>query len=97
MLEKKNDHLPRLLHSSPNLSRSNNSPIGSPHPASNHSCSQNLASWHGHASKLGWSPATAANPWSQSQWSVSSDDSTPMAGGCGLSARACRAESLSWL
>lgn len=36
-LLKKNDHLPRFLHSSLNVSRSNSSPIGIPQPASSHS------------------------------------------------------------
>lgn len=88
ILEKKNDHRSRFLHSSLNLSKSNNSPIGIPHPARSHSWSQKSVFWQGHASKLGWSPTTAEKFSSHSHRRVSSQDSTPTAGGVWRSANA---------
>lgn len=68
-------------HSWPRRSKSKSSPIGRPQPASNHSCRKKSGFWQGYASKLGISPATAANPLSQIHRSISFDDLTPMTGG----------------
>jgi hypothetical protein len=80
-LLKKNEYLFSFLHSSANRSKSNNSPIGNPHPASSHSCIQCVVLWNGIASKAGMSPTTAENFFSQIQRSSSSAARTPIAGG----------------
>src|SRR6187402_2041855 len=79
ILLKKKVHFLSLLHSSASFSRSNNSPIGKPQPANSHSCIQKSSLWNGSASNAIMSPATAANPSSQIQFSISSPDVTPIA------------------
>jgi hypothetical protein len=81
MLLKKKVHFFSRLHSAANLSKSNNSPIGNPHPANIHSCIQCDVLWNGSASKAVISPATAANSFSQIHFNISSPAWTPMA--CG--------------
>jgi hypothetical protein len=78
-LDKKKLHLPVRLHISLKPSKSNISPMGIPQPASNHSCKHHIASppLTGLLSKLGQSPATAANWFSHRNLRVASLDSTP--------------------
>lgn len=68
---------PSRLHVSASVSSQNSSPMGQPKPASSTSCSTTGASaGAGHASKLGWSPATAAKC-SQIQRAVGSVCASP--------------------
>lgn len=80
-LARKNVDLPVEAQISDNSSRSNNSPIGIPHPASNHSCKCHSNFVHGHTSKDLVSPATAAICEFHKNLRNSSEGSTPMLSG----------------
>lgn len=87
MLDKKKLYLPVALQCLDSFSKSNISPMGVPHPANTHSWRLNLGSaWLpriGARSKLGASPATAANCWSHNQRTIPSVASTPLKSGLG--------------
>lgn len=95
-LPNQNAHRPCLLHSAATPSKSNNSPIGIPQPASSHWCSTCAGSWcapmTGPRSKLGASLAAAANPAAHSHRSVARVASRPTKLGSGRAARACWAD-----
>jgi hypothetical protein len=101
ILDKKKLYRPTSLQYLDSPSKSNISPIGVPQPASTHSCKLNslsaCAPRIGARSKLGASPATAANCLSHNQRTMPSVASTPLKSGDGRSASSLRCSLLSLL
>jgi hypothetical protein len=80
-LVKKKLHLPNSPQTRANSSKSNNSPIGIPHPANNHSCKCHSNSAQGQTSKDLASPATAAISFSHRNSNSSREGSMPILSG----------------